>query len=78
MIEAYPSACKASALVQGLQAPFGRLAHEDLDDALTCALIANLFATQPAALMAPDPAVAVSEGWIWVPRDSLPTMEPMA
>lgn len=76
VIEAYPSACKVSALVQGLQAPFGRLAHDDLDDALTCALIAHLFATRPAALIAPHPAVPVSEGWIWVPRDGLPTMEP--
>jgi hypothetical protein len=76
VIEAYPSACKGSAQVQGLQALFGRLAHDDLDDALTCALVAHLFVTRPELLMAPDPAVPVSEGWIWVPRDGLPTMGP--
>lgn len=78
VIEAYPSACKASALVQGLQAPFGRLAHGDLDDALTCALLAHLFATRPEVLIAPDPGVPMSEGWIWVPRDGLPTMGPQS
>lgn len=74
VIEAYPSACKRSALVQGLQSAFGRLAHDDLDDALTCDLIAHLFATRPEVLTTPAPSVPVSEGWIWVPRDGLPTM----
>jgi len=70
-IEAYPSACKTSSTVQVLQEPLGKLAHDDLDDALTCALIAYLFANQPAALLAPEPSVPMAEGWIWVPRDGL-------
>ena len=30
-IEAYPSACKASATVKALQQPFGKLGHDDID-----------------------------------------------
>jgi hypothetical protein len=70
-IEAYPSACKTSHKVRALQEPFGALAHDDLDDALTCALIAFLFVNQPEALLAPEPAVPMSEGWIWVPTDGM-------
>jgi hypothetical protein len=70
-IEAYPSACKNSATVRALQEPLGALAHGDLDDALTCALIAYLFVNQPEVLLAPEPAVPITEGWIWVPRDGL-------
>ena len=68
-IEAYPSACRHSSTLHALQQPFGRPAHDDLDDALTCALLAYLFTEQPDALIAPDENVPVSEGWIWVPKD---------
>lgn len=71
-IEAYPSACKHSATINALQRPFGRLAHDDLDDALTCALLAYLFAAQPDTLIPPGADVPVSEGWIWVPVDGMP------
>ena len=71
-IEAYPSACKDSATVKALQRPFGKLAHDDLDDALTCAMVGYLFDRQPAALFPPVAYVPASEGWIWVPRDGLP------
>ncbi len=70
-IEAYPSACKTSPTVRALQEPFGKLANGDQDDALTCALIAYLFVNQPEALLAPEPAVPMSEGWIWVPKDGM-------
>jgi len=70
-IEAYPSACKTSATVRGLQEPFGKLAHDDLDDALTCALLGYLFDAHPDMLTFPMASVPVSEGWIWVPKDSL-------
>jgi hypothetical protein len=70
-IEAYPSACKTSDTVRALQLRYGALAHDDLDDALTCALIAFLFANQPDALYAPEPQIPLSEGWIWVPKDGL-------
>ena len=69
-IEAYPSACKTSPTIRALQQPFGKLAHDDLDDALTCALIAWLFANRPEALLAPEPSIPLSEGWIWVPNDA--------
>jgi hypothetical protein len=74
-IEAYPSACKTSATVKGLQQPFGQLAHEDLDDALTCALLGYLFDTHPDKLISPGASVPASEGWIWVPKDGLPLNE---
>ena len=70
-IEAYPSACKASATVNALQERFGKLAHDDLDDALTCALLGYLFDTHPDKLLSPGASVPASEGWIWVPKDSL-------
>ncbi|MBK6357135.1 MAG: hypothetical protein IPF44_10610 [Betaproteobacteria bacterium] len=70
-IEAYPSACKASATITSLQKPFGKLAHDDLDDALTCALVAYLFEEKPDRLIQPGPSMPVSEGWIWVPKDGL-------
>ncbi len=70
-IEAYPSACKASATVKGLQEPFGMLGHDDLDDALTCALLAYLFEVRSEALTSPAESVVDSEGWIWVPEDSI-------
>jgi hypothetical protein len=71
-IEAYPSACKASATIQGLQRPFGKLAHDDLDDALTCALLGYLFDSHPDKLVSPGASVPASEGWVWVPQDGLP------
>jgi hypothetical protein len=71
-IEAYPSACKASATIGHLQQRFDKLAHDDLDDALTCALLAYLFASTQDSLVSPDDTVPLSEGWIWVPKDALP------
>jgi hypothetical protein len=71
-IEAYPSACKGSVTVKGLRKRFGLLGHGDLDDALTCALLAYLFAVRHETLAAPPESVPASEGWIWVPKDGLP------
>jgi hypothetical protein len=71
-IEAYPSACKGSSTVKGLQQRFELLGHGDLDDALTCALLAYLFAVRHETLAAPPESVPASEGWIWVPKDGLP------
>ncbi|QVL50919.1 MAG: hypothetical protein KFB96_11240 [Thiocapsa sp.] len=70
-IEAYPSACKNSLTVSALQEPFGKLAHDDLDDALTCALVAWLFSAQPEKLASPAETVPLAEGWIWVPQDAV-------
>lgn len=70
-IEAYPSPCKRSATIQNLSRRYPVLDHEDKQDALTCALLAYLFAQEPTLLVAPDNAVSVNEGWIWVPRDAV-------
>jgi hypothetical protein len=45
--------------------------HEDKRDALLCALIAWLSSNKPQALAQPDSEVSQSEGWIFVPEDSL-------
>lgn len=47
------------------------LDHVDHQDALVCALIAWLFQHQPDALAQPDVEVPESEGWIYVPVDTL-------
>ena len=62
-IEGYPSACKKSETIMALWSRFRPLSHEDLDDALTCAFLAYLFATDREQLDNPD------ESWIWVPKD---------
>ena len=69
-IEAYPSACKTSALVAELRRKYAPLEHKDKEDALTCGLIAWLFAHAPQLLNAPDEGVPPDEGWIWLPRDA--------
>jgi hypothetical protein len=69
-IEAYPASCKRSATIQKLRSTYSSLGHEDKEDALTCALIAYLFAQRREALDSPGDAVPSDEGWIWVPRDT--------
>lgn len=80
-IEAYPSACKRSAYIETLRAPFrtARKAthtealpvHQDIDDALTCALIGWTFHHAPDRLAQPDASIDPREGWIFVPLDGL-------
>lgn len=77
-IEAYPSACKNSAVVAGLRATSipvadAGLGHADLDDALTCAVLAWMFQYQLEQLAQPEPEVDQREGWIFVPVDGLIT-----
>ncbi|PUB84841.1 MAG: hypothetical protein DBP02_07510 [gamma proteobacterium symbiont of Ctena orbiculata] len=69
-IEAYPSACKRSETIQALHRPYPVLSHADCEDALTCALVASLFAEKRGALIPPEADVSPSEGWIWVPMDA--------
>lgn len=71
VLEAYPSACRNSATMSDLRAGYGPLDHEDKEDALTCALIAYLYAAQRELLAGPDSEIPASEGWIWIPKDSL-------
>jgi hypothetical protein len=70
-IEVYPGACKSSTTIKGLRGTRGQLGNDDLDDALTCALIAHQFHTSRETLFQPTTDVAVEEGWIWAPRDGL-------
>jgi len=70
-IEAYPAACKHSAIIKKLKENFQTLGHEDKDDAHTCALLAYLFAKERTQLASPDDAVSKQEGWIWVPQDGI-------
>lgn len=69
-IEAYPSACKNSAIIRVLRQAYPALAHEDFEDALTCALVAYLFKEKRGALIPPEAGVSSNEGWIWVPHDA--------
>jgi hypothetical protein len=67
--EAYPSACKSSATITQLRAGYPALGHQDKEDALTCALLAALFAHDQEALWSPTAETPLAEGWIWVPND---------
>ena len=44
--------------------------------ALTCAIVARLFATDCEALAQPPAGISVREGWIWVPSDTLREPQP--
>ena len=73
-IEAYPSPCKHSALMNALLLPYAKWRQANLQDkvdALTCALIAYCFQKTPEKLTQPGEDVPVSEGWIWLPKDAL-------
>ena len=52
-----------------LRADFAPLDHLDMEDALTCALVAYLYATSVDALCAPPEDIPEAEGWIWFPAD---------
>lgn len=67
-IEAYPAACRKTAVIGKLLGGCQKLLPDDLEDARVCALIASLFATDRNALEAPGADVPLSEGWIWVPQ----------
>lgn len=72
-IEAYPSPCKHSALMDALLLPHAewrQANHQDMVDALTCALISYCFQVRPETLDQPDDGVPASEGWIWLPKDA--------
>jgi hypothetical protein len=89
-IEAYPSPCRASSLMQALLDDYaprnGRdpslrawpadLDHGDKRDALVCALIGYLFTHRPESLARPPEHIPASEGWIWLPQDALSPANP--
>ena len=70
-IEAYPSSCKYSKTIEALYQRIGEQPglHADERDAITCALVAYLFANRLQELIHPDDTIPTSEGWIWVPKD---------
>ncbi len=69
-IESYPTVCREAASIKALRSRINqKMPHSDIEDALTCALLASLFVTEPDSLEAPYPEVPVREGWIWVPKE---------
>lgn len=68
VIETYPTVCRETAVVKKLLAGCRPLGDDDRDDALVCAAIAHLFATDRGSLEVPDHHVSQNEGWIWVSR----------
>jgi hypothetical protein len=75
-IEAYPSPAKRSGVMGTARSEVGSdlaIANDDVDDALTCALIAWMYSKRRELLAPPPPSTPHGEGWIWVPRDCLTT-----
>lgn len=72
-LEAYPSGCRTSLLIASLRNGVTGLCGntDDEQDALTCALIAYLYANRLHDLVPPDASTPDSEGWIWLPKDVL-------
>lgn len=69
-IEAYPSPSKGSQFLSNVYANLGKtFVTDDRVDAVFCALIAWLFATNRSMLSEPVDCPPDGEGWIWVPRD---------
>ena len=68
-IETYPTACRKVKVVKALLKGHKALGHDDKDDALLCAVVAHLFASQRDALQGPNDNVPHSEGWIWVTKE---------
>lgn len=68
-IETYPSGCRHTPVVKARLKGQQPLAHDDLDDARVCAVIACLFATHRSTLNAPLPETSSREGWIWLPKE---------
>lgn len=68
VIETYPAACRRVEAGNNVLNSLESLNHQDLNDALVCALVACLFATTQGAFEEPPAHVPVREGWIWVPK----------
>jgi len=71
--EAYPAACKGSATIARMRASYPALDNQDEEDALTCALLAALFSDDQEQLWGPTAGTPITEGWIWVPKDVIPS-----
>jgi hypothetical protein len=71
-LESYPSVCRHSPVLQKARLPLPPMRHADMEDALWCALLAQLFLKDFSRLLPPTSAVQPGEGWIWVPADARP------
>lgn len=71
VIEAYPSPCKNSNLIKSWKTNWIPDKKDDINDAHTCALIAQIYDNSRGALWSPPEDIPLSEGWIWVPEDCL-------
>jgi len=70
-IEAYPTTCKRSQRMTQLFTSLNlELMEQDKTDAVYCALVAYVFATERDSLVAPQGNPSPSEGWIWIPVDA--------
>jgi len=75
VIETYPTPCSESKIIQEILAQGGYPQFpnkDDRKDALTCALIAHMFAEKKGDLLPPEQDVSPGEGWIWIPKDAIP------
>jgi len=70
-IESYPSPCEKSVLIKYLRKPYFELGHSDFEDALTCALVASLFAQRREDVVPPEDNSSNRGGWIWIATDAL-------
>lgn len=68
VIETYPAACRNTHAIKTLLQGRKPFAHDDLNDACVCALVACLFATHRSDLGEPSSDVSQREGWIWIPK----------
>ena len=69
VIETYPAACRDTEKVKGLLSGRPPLKDADRHDALICAFVAYLFATDRDGLDPPGENVPHGEGWIWIPKE---------
>lgn len=72
-IEAYPSACKDSSLMEEMIADQAKdnFPHQDHYDALVCALTGWLYFFDPEKLIQPTTDIDPIEGWIFAPADGI-------
>jgi predicted nuclease with RNAse H fold len=65
-IETYPSLCRFRAPDLFASAD-GKEAHDDVRDAMVCAVVARTFSLSRSRLEPPEAEAPVTEGWIWSP-----------
>ena len=71
-LETYPTPCRSARLIMDRQETYPELPDPDQIDALTCSLVARMLMTDPDRAWSPGPDLPEDEGWIWLPRESVP------